>query len=197
MSKGRGHCIEYLSAIFTSNFGPIMRQGPHQSAKKSITTSLSPLFFNKSLRFFCKSFKPQSIFFWKMPSHKVHSVAYGSYKLCGDGSFSITNSIWFCYPVQTVTLHRGQFPKDQRWNKPCYELCASLSWLRLSRSHLCLEPPGIRKEENSDTQGTWSYFLSTEYFVVRVTVSSSIPQRLVAGVHSKLKIMGPFHVSGA
>ena len=159
MSKGPGHWIEYSSVTLTSNFGPIMRQGPHQSAKKSITTSLSPLFFNKSLRFFCKSLKPQSIFSWKILCCNVNPVAYVSYKLCGDSSLSISNSIWFCYTVQTVALHRGPFPKDQGWNKPCYELCASLSWPRLSHSQLCLEPPGIsRKKENSDAQGTRSYF---------------------------------------
>lgn len=72
-----------------------MRQGPHQSAKKSITTSLSPLFFNKSFRFFCKSLKPQSIFSQKMLCCNVHPVAYVSYKLYGASSFSITISIWF------------------------------------------------------------------------------------------------------
>ena len=81
--KSPAHCIEYLSVTFTSNFGPIVRQGPHQSAKKSITTSLSPLFFDKSLRFFCKSFKPQSIFFSGrcLAILKVHPVAYVSNKI--------------------------------------------------------------------------------------------------------------------
>ena len=46
--------------LFTSNLGPITRQGPHQSAKKSITTSLSPLLSSSSLSFFCERTKPVS-----------------------------------------------------------------------------------------------------------------------------------------
>lgn len=66
---------EIFSIFDTSNLGPIILQGPHQSAKKSITTNLTPLLSRSSFSSFCVKQKQNEAFKPLAPKSDKHLIS--------------------------------------------------------------------------------------------------------------------------